>query len=136
MRIKFPLSMIVFACLMLLALIVTACGAKAAPEIHFDETSREMPAAAAPKPDPVQLTWWLGGEQPADETRVEAALNALPQLEALGVQVDLVFSDWSAYPSLLKEAVRLDMPCDLAYTSEWANGYHRLAAEGSLDASG
>jgi putative aldouronate transport system substrate-binding protein len=137
------------ACLVCLGLVLAACSPAAAPEeavvvetqivdaekaveeAATEEPAAEEPMLAAPAlvMAPMVLTWRLPGETPADEALIEGALNAMPQIQNLGLSIDLEFSDRQTYPDMLRSAVSQGYPCDLAYTSADL-GYQQLASQG------
>jgi putative aldouronate transport system substrate-binding protein len=98
-----------------------------------EPAAEEAPAAAAPlmSPEiaPIVLTWRLPGEAPPDEALIEGALNAMPQVQNLGLSIDLAFSGSEAYPETLGAIISQGLPCDLAYTSSDLE-YARLAGQG------
>jgi len=141
-------SKILLTGLACLGLLLAACGAAAtsapAAEAPADEASAvqvteealeepvaEEPMLAAPAPamTPMVLTWRLPGSPPPDEGLIEGALNAMPQIQDLGLSIDLAFSDPETYPDMLWSTVSQGYPCDLAYASSEFD-YAQLAQQG------
>ncbi len=141
-------SKILLTGLTCLGMFLAACGAEAtsapaaespaeeaAPgqgtEEALEEPAAEEPMLAAPAPAmaPMVLTWRLPGNTPTDEALIEGALNAMPQIQNLGLSIDLAFTPWDDYAAALGVLIAQNQPCDLAYASSEFD-YARLARQG------
>ncbi len=100
-----------------------------------EPAAEEAPAAAAPvmapQMAPIVLTWRLPGSAPVDEALIEGALNAMPQVQNLGMTIDLAFTPWDDYAAALGVLVAQNQSCDLAYASSEFD-YAQLARQGAF----
>ncbi len=141
----------ILTCLVCLGLLMAACGQQATSEpaavvetqiveveevleevaAEATEPAAEEPMLAAPAQAmaPMVLTWRLPGNTPTDEAQIEGALNAMPQIQDLGLSIDLAFTPWDDYAAALGVLVAQNQPCDLAYASSEFD-YTQLARQG------
>jgi putative aldouronate transport system substrate-binding protein len=110
---------------------------KAAEATAVTEPTKAAEATAVPEPTqeplkPVELTWILDGNgTPEDAPLVMEALNNLPQVKALNVKVNIVWYDWGSYDQKTQLMFTSGEPCDLIFTSNWANNYVNGAINGN-----
>ena len=142
------------SCLLVVIMMLTACTPAANPTAAAEPTKAEDALAAtkpaeptkasdapeatkAPEPvmealDPVELIWFLDGAgEPKDAAMVLEALNNLPQVKALNVKVNIVWYDWGSYDQKTQLMFTSGEPCDLIFTSNWANNYVNGAINGN-----
>ena len=142
------MTWIVLSCFLVVTMLLTACAPAATPAPAAEPTqapaaeepSAEEPAAepttapAAPKEElaPVELTWVLDGAgEPRDAAEVLAALNELPQVKAINAKINIVWYDWGSYDQKTQLMFTSGEPCDLIFTSSWANNYVNGAINGN-----
>jgi putative aldouronate transport system substrate-binding protein len=119
-----------FSFLLVAAMLLAACKPAATA------TPAPTTAAATKAPEPtalpaVELLWYLDGVTPKDADLVMAALNELPQLKVINVKVKITWFDWGAYDQKTQLMFAGGEPCDLIFTSSWANNYINGAINGN-----
>lgn len=142
------------SCMLVVTMMLTACAPAASPTAA-PEPTKAADALAATKPaeptkaadapeatkppepvaetlDPVELTWFLDGNgTPTDAAMVIEALNNLPQVKALNATINIIWYDWGSYDQKTQLMFTSGEPCDLIFTSNWANNYVNGAINGN-----
>ena len=72
-----------------------------------------------------------GTGTPTDADMVFEYLNNLPQVKALNVTVKPIWFDWGSYDQKTQLMFAGGEPCDLIFTSSWANNYINGALNGN-----
>lgn len=120
----------VLCCLLVAAMLLSAC-APAAPQAPAAQPTNP-PAPTQEELKPVELTWVLDGSgEPRDAAEVVRALNALPQLQAINTKINIIWYDWGSFDQKTQLMFTSGEPCDLVFTSNWANNYVNGAINGN-----
>lgn len=117
------------------AAVVEEATATTAPEPTTEPV--EAPTATTPPEPtplpPVELTWYLiGNGQPAGTEEVMAALNELPQMQAINTKLNIVVYGWGDYDQKVQLMFSGNEECDLVFTSGWANPYINGSLNGNF----
>jgi putative aldouronate transport system substrate-binding protein len=125
-------SWILVSCLIVVAMLLAACQPAATPTTVAPADATAVPEPVAEELEPVELLWYLDGAgKPNDAEEVLAALNALPQVKALNATVKIEWYDWGSYDQKTQLMFTAGEPCDLIFTSNWANNYVNGAINGN-----
>lgn len=133
------LSVFVVNFMLVLTLVLAGCTPAVTPTESVPPATQEAPATTVPEvPTPTQLppvtlTWYtIGNGQPAGTQEVMDAVNALPQMQAINTKLNLVNYGWGDFGQKVSLMFAGGEPCDLVFTSGWANPYINGALNGDF----
>lgn len=126
------------ALILSLAASMVGCGGKEANEdgskqTAATDTKSEGTASTdkeATTEEPVELTWYMFGDEPTGTPEVQAALDAYT-LEKLNATVDLNFVSPGEFNQKMSVIINSGENYDLTFTASWTNNYQSNAEKGA-----